>query len=132
MTKLDRATLARMRRQIVVSESRCWLWTGRKMPNGYGKFRVPGEAKERAVHRILYEHYVGPIPDGQQLDHLCRVRSCCNPPHFEPVTPAENTLRQEHHHRGKDTCPKGHPYTPENTRRDKRGSRHCKTCDRER
>ena len=130
MTMLDRGTLARIKRQIVVDdESGCWLWTGPTTPNGYGKFRLPGAA-EQVVHRLLYEHYVGPIEGGMQLDHLCRVRQCCRPEHFEQVSPSENTMRQDHYERARTECPKGHPYSAENTRVDKNGARHCRECDR--
>ncbi len=45
------------------------------------------------THRVMYEHWVGPIEVGLELDHLCRTKACCNPDHLEPVTRSENLLR---------------------------------------
>jgi len=70
----------------------CWLWTGALYVNGYGAFRGPDGRTIRA-HRFAYERVVGPIPEGLDLDHLCRVRACVNPAHLEPVTRAENLRR---------------------------------------
>lgn len=132
---IDRAQHARILRKIehrpapedAEVEGDCWIWTGDLMPNGYGKYAIQGK-RVRAVHRILWEVYNGQeVPAGLELDHLCRVRSCCRPGHLEPVTHAVNTQRQAHYNRGKDTCPKGHPYTPENTITSG-GRRWCKTC----
>lgn len=109
----------------------CWFWTGPQMPNGYGKHRVRPGAPERATHRIMYEHTIGPVPKGMQLDHLCRNRICCNPAHLEPVTGGINTLRQDHAQRRKTHCPQGHDYTPDNTIR-RNGRRFCRACSRER
>lgn len=68
-----------------------WLWEGRTNSGGYGQislgFRV------FSVHRVVYELIRGEIPDGYVVDHLCRVRHCCNPDHLEAVTPSENTRR---------------------------------------
>lgn len=69
----------------------CWLWTAGLFPEDYGCFKLDG--KSRLTHRLSYEWLVGPIPDGLELDHLCRVRPCCNPDHLEPVTSAENIYR---------------------------------------
>lgn len=73
----------------------CWVWTGALNASGYGVIGLGAMTLAR-VHRLTYEMLVGPIPEGLQLDHLCRVRACCNPTHLEPVTNRENFLRGEH------------------------------------
>lgn len=123
----------------------CWNWTGSLSPGGYGQFAVYYPAlpaskrtKTRAAHRFSYELFVGPIPEGLVIDHLCRNRACVNPTHLEPVTSRVNT------HRGvtiatgnaaKTHCPNGHPYEPPHLRisYNKRGQRmrHCQTCRNE-
>lgn len=74
----------------------CWIWTA-TLTEGYGRFIAQARRGERrvwvAAHRWSYEHLVGPIPAGLELDHLCRVRDCVNPGHLEPVTSAENLRR---------------------------------------
>ena len=129
---LNRAEMARLNRQVK-RDGDCWLWTGPTTPNGYGKVRVRGGEPERVVHRVLWEaHNNMAVPDGYQLDHLCRTRLCCNPAHLEPVTASENTLRQDHANRRKDTCPAGHAYTEENTLVWADGKRRCRACRDER
>lgn len=71
----------------------CWLWTGYTSPRGYGDTGRYGLSRTRLAHRIAYELTLGRIPEGMQLDHLCRVRRCVNPEHLEPVTPRENIAR---------------------------------------
>ncbi len=106
----------------------CELWEGATDTDGYGV--MTAEGTQSGVHRLAYMALVGPIPDGLELDHLCRVRLCCNVKHLEPVTGAENRRRAA---ATKRHCPAGHPYSPENTRLhiDGKGHhhRHCRICD---
>lgn len=114
----------------------CWEWTGYKINSGYGRLWDPKTKKKQLAHRMAYESMIGPIPDGLQLDHLCRNRACINPAHLEPVTKWENTRRSPVHWAAKNAkkthCPHGHEYTPKNTRietkADGRRSRKCRAC----
>lgn len=129
--RLNQSELARIMRQVQKAD--CWLWKGPQTPNGYGKHRRGPGHSERVVHRLLWEHHKDQeIPEGMQLDHLCRNRLCCNPDHFEVVSPSENTMRQDHAERRKTHCPRGHEYNDENTRITPAGKRVCRVCDRER
>lgn len=71
----------------------CWAWIGSRNGKGYALFEVAGRGSKRA-HRWAYEHFIGPIPDGLTIDHLCLNKSCVNPHHLEPVTNAENQRRR--------------------------------------
>lgn len=107
--------------------SGCWLWDAACDTGGYAQISVGNKSK--SAHRISYEMHVGPVPEGLVLDHKCRVRSCVNPDHLEPVTNRENILRGDlwKVHGLKTHCPKGHSYSQENSYL-YRGSRHCKKC----
>lgn len=109
----------------------CWLWTAKARVRGYGVIGTGNGKQTRVTHRVAYELVIGPIPEGLQLDHLCRVRHCVNPKHLEPVTQAENLRRGE----GgvlKTHCPHGHPLREGNLVKCRRGTRECLTCARER
>lgn len=105
----------------------CWRWTGALTQNGYGHIRTP-DRRMALAHRLVYEHLVGPIPRGLEIDHLCRFRNCVNPEHLEPVTHVENMRRAHLTH-----CRRGHEFTPENTyiRPGKYPRRVCRTCKTE-
>ncbi len=114
---------------------RCWLWTGAlnvPVPLGYGQFSA--DRRSRRAHRWSYEHFVGPIPEGLEIDHLCRVRHCVNPSHLEPVTRSENMQRaplrgRQRHALTHTHCPYGHPYDEANTMRmPRRSGRRCRAC----
>lgn len=114
----------RIKPRIRVDENGCWRWTGCKSPRGYASISKDG--KVRSLHRLVYEIFKGPIPTGLQIDHLCRVRDCCNPEHLEAVTQQENLRRgigPSAENARKTHCPLGHPYDWVT----KKG-RGCKTC----
>lgn len=108
----------------------CWTWSGRTNGDGYGLIDVRGNGIRS--HRLAYELARGPIPDGLEIDHLCRNRACVNPDHLEPVDGRTNT------HRGfsfaainarKTHCVNGHEFTPDNTyTRANRVGRDCRAC----
>jgi hypothetical protein len=115
----------------------CWLWRGTVRADGYGKLWV--RAHNVFAHRVAYELIYGPIPEGLQIDHLCRVRACVRPSHLEAVTAAENTRRVIPYRKSPDrgsyprteprlSCSKGHLLTEDNVITKKRGQRQCRVC----
>ena len=109
----------------------CWVWTGH-LRRGYGTLMQDGH--DGYAHRFAYESFVGPIPEGLQIDHLCRNRACVNPAHMEPVTLRENILRGESSaakNARKTHCKRGHPLSGENLYRFG-GSRSCRECQQRR
>lgn len=81
----------------------CWRWTRGVSGIGYAEFTIGGHT--HLGHRWAYEHFVGPIPDGMTIDHVCHTvdllctetpcmhRRCVNPAHMEVVSLAENSRR---------------------------------------
>src|SRR3990167_2215457 len=113
--------------------SGCWLWTGHISHYRYGM--VGYQKKRHSAHRLLYELLVGPVPAGLDLDHLCRVRSCVNPAHLEPVDRRTNLLRGvgfPARYARQTVCKSCHAYTNGNmTAARKKGrvvGRACKAC----
>lgn len=128
----DFATYLQQRRErvrscVVEDANGCWIWQAASK-KGYGVSSWLGRFD--AAHRVSYRAFVGPIPEGLQIDHLCRVPMCVNPAHLEPVTARENTIRGTSfaaQNARKERCIRGH----DDWVRDSRGRRRCRTCSRE-
>jgi len=75
----------------------CWLWQGHITEKGYARTCIPrafgAEPRRQRVHRFAFKMLKGEVPEELHLDHLCRVKHCCNPDHLEPVSAAENNRR---------------------------------------
>ena len=131
---MNRGALARFFGRVhYVRLTGCWVWLAAVDGAGYGV--VPdADGRPQGAHVVSYEAFVGPVGEGQLIDHLCLHKRCVNPAHLEAVTAAENARRYQaivtH-------CKNGHPRTPENVRRWKNNnaagySDYCVACRRER
>jgi hypothetical protein len=125
-----RLTLAERIEKYVVRAPGCWTWAASHKPSGYAQ--IWGKGTMLFVHRWMYEQVHGAIPEGFQIDHLCRNRGCINPDHLEAVTARINILRSDAP--GAKAvrtgfCKRGHPFSGDNVYvRPSSGTRRCKKC----
>lgn len=112
----------------------CWLFAGMINAYGYGRLWDPELKVSNTAHRVLYKMWVGEIPEGYHVDHLCRVRRCINPDHLEPVTIRDNLLRGNGagaRNKAKRFCKYGHEFAGDNVQYLKEGRlRICIACRR--
>lgn len=76
--------------QMIRVEDDCWLWTGKQHRHGYGLTHQDGDSAW--VHRLSYRHFIGPIPKGFVIDHICESKACVHPAHLKDVTLSQNNL----------------------------------------
>jgi len=104
----------------------CWLWQGRRNSKGYGTLKSKA-AGTTLAHRVVWIALVGPIEDGLELDHLCRVKHCVNPDHLDPVTLAENMHRSIGYRNRASFCVNGHDIAEVG----RASNRQCRQCNRD-
>lgn len=128
--KMTKPILERFMEKVVVMDSGCWEWTGKKGRFGHGRFAI--RDREFAAHRVAYTILVGDIADGLVLDHQCNNSACVNPAHMKPMTQGDNVRRSEKTFQGinaaKTMCVRGHPLSGDNLKIDCRGRRVCRAC----
>jgi len=132
MHKID--PIRRFGEKATFQENGCWKWTAYINPDGYGIF-CPEHGRLVFAHQFAYKSFRAPIPDGLELDHLCRNRSCVNPWHLELTTHLVNVQRGKAglQQRTRTHCSKGHPFDSNNTYFYNDGQkRGCLICRRQR
>jgi hypothetical protein len=109
-------------------ETGCWEWPSDLLrDDGYARVSIYGT--QHLVHRFMYEHFVGPVPEGSELDHLCRNRACANFEHLEAVPHKVNMLRGAgvgSANAAKTHCLRGHDLSPRPN-----GRRQCLICKKD-
>lgn len=113
--------------KVEKAENGCWNWTAAADSHGYGRFGMP-RGKLILAHVFSYERVNGPVPNGLELDHLCRNPRCVNPAHLEAVTHQENMRRGAVANHG--VCRNGHPMTQDNITGwgARNGFQQCRVC----
>jgi hypothetical protein len=111
----------------------CWTWAACIQRGGYALFGIKA-GESVTAHRFGYELWIGPIPEGLELDHLCRVRHCVRPDHLDPVTGKINQERSPVSPAGingrKTKCIRNHELSGDNLFVDSQGKRQCRICMR--
>lgn len=109
----------------------CWGYP--KSPDGDGYIISVIKRKQKQLHKLMYEHFVGAIPKGMVCHHRCQNKWCCNFEHIELKTPSDHNREVGHIaqiHASKTHCPHGHPYNDSNTLIKNTGARRCRECAR--
>lgn len=120
--------------KVKIADNGCWEWQAQINQDGYGMFARGHQRGLVSAHRWAYGNTVGPVPQGLELDHLCRNRRCVNPLHLEPVTKADNQRRGLSPwgiNSRKTHCKRGHPLSGDNLIVHRDGGRQCYECKAE-
>lgn len=133
--------MTRWGRRIAIDPKKgCWIWLGTVDHHGYAKgLRSRGEGTRLVrLHRVFYEHFVGPVPAGRVLHHMCEVKHCIYPRHLKPVSRGQHLAehgfvgahKSAERSKALTHCKRGHPWDEANTYVAKNGDRFCRACGR--
>jgi len=131
MPKLNLTIKERLLKDIIIDDNDCWLFKPDKVHGRYSQISIG--RKMHSAHRVSYEVFVAPIPEGKILLHSCDNGRCINPAHLKPGTQKDNMDdckakgRMNKHNAGTH-CKHGHEFTPENTYIRPEGFRQCRKC----
>lgn len=122
------AVAAYLAERSQLAASGCIVWVGPRTRGGYGSAHFGGV--KTTAHRLAYIAKHGSVPEGLEIDHLCRTPACINADHLEAVTHAENVRRSAK--AGATHCINGHKFTEASTYVKANGTRSCRICNAER
>ena len=123
---IDDSVMVRWWAKVIPTDG-CWHWTGNPTPTGYGMLGI--KKQMRYAHRIAYEHFNGPIPDGMTIDHICKNPGCVNPQHLRMLSRSENCRQTGGRpSRRLEKCQRGHPMSGWNLIIKADGERGCRAC----
>ncbi len=133
MGRLQKVTAIEYFWKRAVTSPDCWQWAGTISDKGYGILSLASELHPRRCRaaRFAYSYFIGPIPEGMVIDHLCRNRGCVNPFHLEAISNKENIMRgicPSSINAKKTQCYRGHPYSPQTLKVFRDGFRRCFEC----
>lgn len=128
MPPVTEASLRKMWPHVKIPDG-CWEWTGAIHPKGYPVTISTDNSRNSngrvyLPHRLMAHWFKHDIPDGLEIDHLCKNKRCVNPDHLEAVTHRENI----HRALKRPYCYRGHPQIPENRYSYSDGKERCRPC----
>lgn len=97
----------------VDGDSGCWNWQG-STRGGYGRMtvgsRTDNSRRSESAHRMSYQVFKGPVPEGMEVCHHCDNRRCINPAHLFLGTKQDNMADRDA--KGRNRPPRGeeHPH----------------------
>ena len=126
---MDNVQLEEFMSNTKENDDGCWIWLGQTHTVSDRVYPIFGRQHAK---RVAYEHWKGGIPARHTVDSICAIQRCVRPDHLQSLSQSENVLRQANNpaaiNAAKTACPRGHPYTPNNTRLTKKGERVCIAC----
>lgn len=118
---------------IMVDPANCWIYSGDRSREGYGRFYI--NKKAFLAHRVSWKIFHGSLTSGLVIDHICMNKKCINPDHLREVSIRTNVMENSNGlaylNSIKTLCKNGHPLEARNLQLSTAGHRRCLTCIKE-